>query len=198
MRKILLISEDTIKTYSELPDNVWGKSLMPAIASAQEIGLQSILGENLYNKILDKVEDGTITGATAYKAILDNQIQDYLIYKVLCDLVPILSTKIGNMGAVVSNDEHVVNLSQGERDILMNSYQYKADFYTRRLQNYLLKNRTSYPELDEATCYQIKENLKSATNCGIWTGGYRNPSPFNYRKDKYVRDGKFRAYSKFD
>ena len=34
MTNILLISEDTLKTYSHLNDNVWGKSLTPAIITA--------------------------------------------------------------------------------------------------------------------------------------------------------------------
>lgn len=177
MRKVLLISEDTVKTYSELNDNVWGKSLFPAIVSAQDMGLQTVLGECLYNSVLDKVEDGSITHEenSAYKAILDGPIQDYLIYEVLSDLVPVVSTKVGNLGVVVSNDQYIVNLSQGERELVANRYQNKANFYKARLQNYLLKYKDEFPELDECACEGIRANLKSATSCSIWTGGYRNP-----------------------
>lgn len=177
MRKVLLISEDTVKTYSELNNNVWGKSLMPAILSAEDMGLQTVLGECLYTSILNKVEDGSITDSDnlAYKALLDGPIQDYLLYEVLCDLVPIVGTKVGNLGTVVSNDQYVVNLSQGERELVANRYKYKADFYKARLQNYLLKYKDEFEELDECACEGIKANLKSSTSCSLWTGGPRNP-----------------------
>ena len=175
MTNILLISEDYIKTNSNLNDNVWGDYLLPAIREAEDIGLQSILGSCLYNRILSLVDDGSIadSGNTQYKILLDEYIQEYLLYQVLTDLIPIIGTKLANLGTVISNDEHVVNLTEGERGRLTNHYQYRADFYCRRLQDFLLNNRGSYAELKECDCERIKANLKTAASTGIWLGGYR-------------------------
>ena len=175
MTNILLISEDYVKTNSNLNDNVWGDYLLPAIREAEDIGLQSILGSCLYERILSLVDDGSIadSGNTAYKILLDEYIQEYLLYQVLTDLIPIIGTKLANLGTVISNDEHVVNLTEGERGRLANHYQYRADFYCRRLQDFLLNNRGSYAELKECDCERIKANLKSAASTGIWLGGYR-------------------------
>ena len=52
MTNILLISEDYIKTNSNLNDNVWGDYLLPAIREAEDIGLQSILGSCLYAPVV--------------------------------------------------------------------------------------------------------------------------------------------------
>lgn len=173
MTTILLISEDYVKTNSGLDDNVYGKFLMPAIKEAQEIGLQSIIGGNLYDAVLARVEDGSIQDDFDYKYLLDKHIQPYLLYKTIVDLLPIIGTKIANIGTVVANDEHVVNLPKNDRDNLQTYYQYRADFYCRRMQEYLCKNSMLYPELNDCDCDRIKANLTSAASCPIWLGGMR-------------------------
>lgn len=177
MSKVLLISEDTIKTYSGLNDNIFGKSLLPAIREAQEIGLQGIIGSCLYQRLCSMVEDGSIENQenSNYKSLLDNQIQYYLIYKVISDLIPIIGVKLGNIGVMVSNDEHMQNLSEDERSRVDTYYEYRADFYCKRLQEFLLANRELFAELKECDCNAMSANLDSASSIGLWLGGYRNP-----------------------
>lgn len=168
--RIYLISEDDIKTFSNIADNVWGEYLSPAIWEAQEMGLQTILGECLYNDILEKVSEDDVP--EHYSFIIDNYIQDYLLYKVISDLVPIIGVKLGNLGTVVSNDEHVQNLTSTERSNLQHHYQIKADFYARRLQEILLEDAELFG-LDECTCKRLKSNLSSAASTGLFLGGAR-------------------------
>lgn len=174
--KVLLTSEDYIKTNSHLNDNVWGDYLLPAIKTAQDIGLQSILGSCLYNSLLGMVDDGSITATTntAYKTLLDDYIQDYMMYQVITDLVPIIGVKLANIGVAISNDEHIQNLPEGERNRLATYFQYRADFYCKRLQEFLIENKEAFSELDECQCSRIKENLDSAASTGIFLGGYRS------------------------
>lgn len=169
MTKILLISEDTIKTHSNLNDNVWGKSLTPAITTTQDIWLSQILGKSLYHRLLGLVEDGGIrnTQYQAYKVLLDDYVQNYLIYQTLVNLIPEISTKITNMGLVVSNDEHVQNVTQGERDLVMGQYQKYADAYCKMMQDFLKENRSDFPELN------CEAELGSAADTGLWLGGVR-------------------------
>lgn len=175
MSKVLLTSEDYIKTNSNLNDNVWGDYLLPAIRSAQEIGLQQILGSCLYNTLVGKVDDGSIaeTENVAYKTLLDDYIQDYMMYQVITDLIPIIGVKLANIGVVISNDEHVQNLTEAERNNLKQYYQYKADWYCRRLQEFILENKNAFKELDECQCSKIKANLDSAASTGLFLGGFR-------------------------
>ena len=177
MAKVLLISEDTIKTYSGLNDNIWGKSLLPAIREAQEIGLQSIIGSCLYQRLCTMVEDGSISSQEniQYKQLLYNEISYYLIYKTISDVIPVIGVKLANIGVVISNDEHIQNLTEDERNRVDNYYQLRADFYCKRMQEWLLSNKELFPELDECSCNQMKANLESAASTGLWLGGYRSP-----------------------
>lgn len=171
MTNILLIGEDFVKTHSGLNENVWGAYLAPAIRDAQDIKLQSILGSNLYKTILQMVDVEMVTDQ--YLTLLEDYIQIYLMYQTLSDLVPIIGVKLTNLGVVVSNDEHITNLSQSERELVQNSFMYKADFYAKRMQEYLLENRNLFPELDDCTCNTIKSNLDSSASTGLWLGGMR-------------------------
>lgn len=173
MTNILLISEDYIKTNSGLNENVWGTYLTPAIREAQDIKLQEILGSSLYQSILEKVENGAIRNFkyNAYKDLLDNYIQVYLMYQTISDLVPIIGVKLTNLGVVVSNDEHLTNLSQADRALVQTYYEQRADFYGKRLQKFLKANSDAYVELEE--CSDMSPTLDSAASTGLFLGGSR-------------------------
>lgn len=171
MTKILLISEDYVKTESALNDNVWGKFLMPSIREAQDINLSQIIGENLLNEVYYRVEHNQISGD--YKTLLEDYIQPYLLYQVQSNIVPNLNVKMANLGTVVATDEHIVTLSKSDIDNFMTNIQYKADWYARRLQEYLLANLEVFG-LEDCDCNRIKANLDSAASTGIWLGGYRS------------------------
>ena len=172
MNKILLVSEDFVKTNSALNDNLWGKFLLPAIREAQDINLQTYLGECLYKTILGMVADGSITASTneAYKALLDDYVQSYLLYQVQANIIPTINVKLGNIGSVVSNDEHISTLSQGNIELVQSDFQHKADYYAQRMLNFIL-NHSSEFNLDECACKELKAHLNSAASTTIWLGG---------------------------
>ena len=171
MTNILLISEDTLKTHSSLNKNVWADNLSSVIKATQDVDLQRILGPCLYKKVLELVENGGIRNEnySIYKTLLDEYITDYLIYQTLVNLIPEISTKITNMGLVVSNDEHVQNVTQGERDLVMGQYQKYADAYCKMMQDFLKENRDSFPELN---CCGAP-TLDSSASSQLFLGGRR-------------------------
>lgn len=185
MTNILLVSEDYVKSNSNIDDNLWSKMLVPAIREAQEMGLQPIIGTSLYKKILDVVETGSVkeTANSAYKNLLDVYVQPFLLYQVMVNVIPVIGTKLSNMGVMQSDDEKSHNVSKNERDNLMTYYQYRADFYTQRMQDYLTKHRAEYPELDDNDIANMSANLNSSHSCNIWLGGARG---YVYNDNSYV------------
>lgn len=176
---VLLISEDTLKTYTSLNDNVFGKNILPAIKTSQDIELQEIIGSCLYNALCSKVADGSITSSEnqQYKELLDTYIKPYLSYITLAHLVTEMSTKLTNFGLVLSNDEHMENASLGERDLVKTQYTYYADSYCKQMQGFLKTNKDLFPEL-KCGCEcdsNIKPTLDSAASTGLFLGGYRSP-----------------------
>ena len=199
MTNTLLISEKYVKTQSNIQDNVWGDFLTPAIREAQDIELQPIIGRPLYKKILKEVEEKDVEAR--FKTLIEDWIQPYLLYQTIVSLIPIIGTKLGNIGTVISNDEHVQNISSSERENLEYRYRYLADHYKSELQKYLLANKDLYPELT-STCLN-NLNLKSSNSLPLWTGGLRHgqmestdcPDKADYadpdgRKAGYIEGGK--------
>ena len=175
MQNILLISESTVKSNSEISDNLYGKYLLPAIRTSQEMYLQPVLGCSLYNNIISLVADCSISDPenAHFKELLDDYIQPYLLERVLGDLIPIVSAKVANLGSVHSKDEYVENLSVENAEKLQTLHIQKSDFYLRRMQEYLLNNSTIF-DLDDCACNSLKSALGSAASTGLWLGGYRS------------------------
>lgn len=173
MTNVLLISEDKIKTELALDNNIYGKYLLPSIKQAQEIELQSIIGTSLLNHIYNLIENNLINedDNLIYKKLIDDYIQNYLLYQTLVELIPILAVKLDNIGIVINQDEKVTNISKERVDYLISFYQYKADFFKKRLQNYLCKNYNLYSQYLTCDCAEIKPNLKDTESCNIFLGG---------------------------
>lgn len=170
MSKCFLISEATLKKNSVVNNNVDGMYLLPAIEFAQDAGLQPIIGTKLYNKLMDLVEDGSITGATDYKLLLDEYITPYLINKVTADIQIPLAYKLRNQGVVQQTGENTYVPSLKDLQYVVQNYENKANFYSNRLSDYLKANRSKYPEYCSVdSCADMPSN-KNAYNTGIYLG----------------------------
>lgn len=175
MTEILLISEKFVKDNTSLSDNINSKTLLPAIREAQEIGLREILGDRLLDALKNAAEDGIDKPENLrFKNILINA-QFYLAYQVVADICFQTAVKIDNAGILRVVDERMESVSLEEVSQVRGYWQKRADFYKMRLQQYLTKNSSQYPELC-SNGIGIQSNLFSASSAGLWLGGARGRS----------------------
>lgn len=175
-KDILLCNEDTIKTYTNLNDNTQGDYIAPAMYIAQNNDLERVIGTRLLRKLQELVGTGEIEDYEneTYQELLDDYITDFLAYATIVRLIPVVSFKIGNSGAVRTEDEKVEGMAFGEVFSLTEYYQNQADYLAYRLQKYLVANYNNFPELGQCKSIEdIKSNLYSACNASIWLGGKR-------------------------
>ena len=174
MAEIILTSENFVKSVTSVSDNIAGKYILPSLREAQEQGLKGILGDALLAKLKGLVATKQIDEESnaAYKILLD-RCQYYLAYAAIVEVTNKVSYKIGNFGVAKSSDENLQVASQDEIGKMQYYYQSKADAHCLDLQNFLLQNRSDYPELTENCCHTIESNLHSAASCGIFLGGSR-------------------------
>lgn len=186
MAEVLLISDNYIKNITNISDNISGKLLNPAIMEAQECGLRQILGDNLIDKIKSLVANNTINDDANinYKNLL-KKAQYYLAYEALSNIIVFTSVKIDNMGIVKATDENTESLNMSDMFSLKDFYQNKADYYCKLLQNFILSNRSLFPELSTNDCNQIKSNLYSSSSCGVFLGGARGKGIYGRLRNKY-------------
>ena len=170
----LLTSESFVKSVMSISDNIAGKYIQPSIREAQEVGLRTILGSALLDKLKALVSSHTVedNGNEAYAALLD-KAQYYLAYQTVVELLPRISYKVGNFGVSKSSDENLQVATFDEISKMQYYYQSKADYYCILLQQWILENKETLPELGENKCGQIRANLHSAASSGVWLGGPR-------------------------
>lgn len=170
MTDVLLTSEDFVKSMTNISDNVAAGYLLPSIREAQDMYLQPVIGTHLFDTLKDKVAAGGVSGI--YLAIL-GKAQYFLAYQAIALLLPKVSIKVTNMGAVRTNDDNVANVGTDDVVGLADMYQKKADFYCRRLQEFICANSSQIPELPKVQVDQLKAQLFSAASSGLWLGGAR-------------------------
>lgn len=163
-----------MKEATSISDNIAGKFLLPAIREAQEQGLRNILGGTLLTKLKGLVEDGSLDLEmnSAYKELVD-EVQFYLAYQSVVELLPKVVFKIANLGVVKTSDENASQSSTEDFASIKFYYQGKADYYCVQLQKFVCANASRYPELGAQKAQDIKSNIKSAATSGLWLGGAR-------------------------
>lgn len=179
---VLLISEDYIKSTTNISDNLAGDYLLPAIKLAQDIELESTIGTQLLQKLQKLVYDNDISNQEneMYKLLLDKYIQPYLAYCTIQHLTPTIAYKLANQGVLRTEDEKSYNITADEVDRVQNHYKHIADVYKKRLQLFLIANYNKFPEIvNWKSIADIRANLYSAAGCNVNLGGPRGRSIFN-------------------
>lgn len=185
MKEVLLTNENYIRGITSIDNNVHSKYLLSSIREAQEINLQGIIGSAMLNKLKNLIftnqinEDENIV----YKSLLD-ECQLFLAYQTIVKLCLITSVKISNGGLQQTSDENLTVLDIEDTFTLQEHYQQKADFFAKRLQQYILDNKSDLPEISETKCNDIKATLHSAASTNLFLGGARNLS--RIRKNRLI------------
>lgn len=176
MNNVLLISEDLIKSLTNINENLSGNYLLPAISLAQDIDVEETIGTQLLNKLKELIYNNEIklSENEKYKYLLDKYIQPFLCYATIAHLTVPVSFKIANAGILRTDDEKMTNISSNEVDKVKNYYKHIADTYKYRLQKYLIANYGDYAELQTyKSIADLKTNLYSSASCNINLGGMR-------------------------
>lgn len=167
MKKVLLISETTLKKYTLINDNIDGMYLLPAIQSAQDIDLDTIIGPALNNKLQDLVGNNDILQPKNinYKNLLDDYVTPYLCWQVMQSVQIALDYKFSNSGVIENSDERKTKLDYTNSKALADQYQKYANSYAMKLKNYLHNNSNLFPEYRKIVDSQAAE---SPSLCSIF------------------------------
>lgn len=158
---VLFISEEKLKSFS-IARNVDSEHLLPHILDSQKIYIEQALGTDLYNKIAADITAGSLSGN--YKILVDDYIQDCLIHFATLQAVPFLAYKIENGNIFSKTSESGTALSREELQDYSDSLKNTAEFYLKRLVDYLVYNSTLFPEYSTNTGADMRPSRRSYTN----------------------------------
>lgn len=173
--KVLLTSEEFVKSQTNISDNVAGKYILTAIREAQEQGLQRIIGSCLYKKLLQVADSAAAVEAPENEVYADllSTAQYYLAYTAVAEVLPKVTYKVGNIGVVKTVDENVQAVTPEELSTQLAYYRDKAAHYCREIQRFCMENRAALPELRPCDCEAIAAHLHTSYTGGLYLGGAR-------------------------
>lgn len=166
MQKIYLISTDVLKSNSIINSNVDDSLLLNAIFEAQQIELQQILGSALYNRILDDIDNSTLSGD--YKTLVDDYCQNVVTYYATARAIPYVHYKIVNKGVNNQSSDNSQPTAFNEMNFLLKKVQDDAEFFAQRLTSYLEANKDSFPDYKACcSCCGDIQPSKNNYRCGL-------------------------------
>lgn len=160
--KTLFASVNTIKDNSVLMDNVDPKLITPSIQYVQDAIVQRMLGTKLYRELQSQVYNNNLK--TEYKELLDDYIEPIMIYGVLAEIPSDLLLKMMNLTVGSTTDEQVTSATLKQVNYLKEQNKNKAEFYAKRLVDYLNWNTNVFPEFLENIEDDIHPTYKAYTS----------------------------------
>jgi hypothetical protein len=152
MAKALFITRNDIIKQTPLNGAIDADKLLPFVKTAQDKQILGLLGTVLYYKLeADILAQTPFTGY--YLELMNDHIKPTLIWYSVVEYVPFSQISFKSEGAVKHQSDQSVAPSQREIDYLKEQARQNADFYSTRMQNYLI-----------SFCNEIPEYLESVGN----------------------------------
>jgi len=150
MTTTLLISEAKVRAFSDINESVDDSLMVNAIREAQDIVMQPIMGTKLYNALIEKIDNNSLSGS--YQTLVDDYIQPALVYASLYNITENVYVRTRNNGLLTpTGGENSVNVDKNMYDTKRQSIFNKQQFYSDQLSRYLNEKYNLFPELGENT-----------------------------------------------
>lgn len=161
-----IVSEEWVKTYCALYQNLDSKYLAPGIREAQR-ELEKVVGSTIAGKI-----DPTVTSGMWYELYV--RMQPFVAYRAAAHAAQNTQFKVSNIGVVTLTDDKVKNDGEQSLARVVQYFNDMADGYLLDLQKYIIDNMSVYKDyMPEGDITRMKDALYSAASCGLWLGGER-------------------------
>jgi hypothetical protein len=146
MTDTLLISEDKIRQFTDLNNNVDSKLLTSNVIVQQDINIQRIVGTKLYKRLLDDVKANSVTGD--YKTLLEEWVQPSLLWWSYYEILEAIYVRPRNNGLLKpTGGENSVDVDYSVYSRKRESAKQKAEYYSEMLARYLVAKQQLYPEM---------------------------------------------------
>lgn len=182
MAFVQLIDTNYVFIHTTIDKNTDPDLLNPNIIVAQDTTIQQILGQFLYQTIMDMVADNTITtdpSKSAYLLLLNNYIQPALAHWCVWFSLPDIQYRMTNKAVLKKDSENTTSTGLDELIYLRNNVKHYADFYNQRIREQIINNPSSYPEYFQSVGID-RIRPKRTTYFSGWSSGdslYKKTTP---------------------
>ena len=176
----LLVSEQRMKQWTALDNNTRTEEITPFIINAQDVYIQDTLGTKFYLKLKDGIVNNTLTADETH--ILNEYIAPTLMQYSLYLMLPTIKYKIVEKGVLNGTSEETAATTLDELKYLRQSTMDLAEFYNKRLLEFLFDNPSMFPEYTNPGTDGMTPNKRNPYFSGLVTG----KSNLSYYEEKYT------------
>ena len=173
----LFVSEEKIKSFTTVNQNVSPLDIVPNILVAQDIELQFYLGSTFYFSIQDQVLNGTVT--TENQFLLDNYISKALIQWGLMRALPNLKYKIYNKSVLSPTAENADSIDLDELKFLQQQCRDTGNVYATRMVEWIQLHPGDYPVYFSQ---RVTDGILPSGADPIYGGLVTSSMPYAWRK----------------
>ena len=142
-----LISEQYLKEETTLHENVDSKIVGVAIRESQDIHTRDVLGSSLYDLIISELPSSL---SAANKELVNNYIAPMQKYYSVKEIIISLQYKLANSAVLIRDVGNMRPVSVEDLELLEQKYEDKAEYYRKRLVDFLCDNSKDYPKYSES------------------------------------------------
>ena len=144
MAAVIFISEQRLKSTTAIHGNVDPQDLLPAVVTAQDIYVQSLLGTTFYNGLKTRIVAGTETPEE--ETLLNDYIAPMIANYAMYVAFPTLAYKIFNKSISQPTSEEANPATLEEIKYVRDGVLNTAEFYRERAREFLCNNNEDFPE----------------------------------------------------
>lgn len=138
----LLVSEQRFKQWTNVDSNVRLEDITPFIIQSQDIFIQPVVGSSFYNRIKEGIINSDLSADE--QTLLTDYIGPTLMQFALYLMLPGLKYKLVDKGVVSGTSEDSSQTSLDELKYLRQSISDTAEFYSKRLLEFLQDNPSMF------------------------------------------------------
>lgn len=175
------ITPEYVYRFSVIDSNIDPNLIQTFIIKAQDINIQTAIGNNLYVKLMNDIAENTLSGY--YEILVNDYIQRCQLEWTVYHATPYINYRFTNKSVSEkksdSSDPTDLKVVQYLREDTRNT----AEFLTRRITEYIINNQAQFPEF-----FQINLINQITPKLNNYFGGiYLKDSP-QRRRGKWGRD----------
>ena len=141
-QNVLLISENKIKNFTDIDQNVTTAVLLPFISVVQQTKLEYIIGGKYYQELLNGVINSNLS--TNDQNFLEYFAQPLLIWAAYAECLPSVFMRIKNNG-IVTGAENTVTIK--EMEYMQTAANDRSQFFEQRMIEQIIWNSNLYPSV---------------------------------------------------
>jgi hypothetical protein len=149
---VYFITEEKIKNFTAVHENVAVHDILPHVNDAQQIYLQEILGTTFFQTMQDEIINGNLSSTNT--DLINDYIAPFILNAALYQMIPFNYVKFRNKGLLKGEAEEAVTADIKDVQFLRDNVRTTMEFYRERLRRQLTVFSYLYPEYVAASLTQ--------------------------------------------